>query len=60
MTNKELSDKLIEVKQTVTKLGHEYLNGRLPIELGNFGKEMMPIIRIEKAIKISIKQLNKK
>lgn len=60
MTNQELILELVEIKEKVTALGYKHLQDILPVELGNFEKEMGFICNIEVAIKKSIKQLEKK
>lgn len=60
MTNEEIIDSVQKLEIEARRIGYEYLNNHLPIEVGKFAKQMKPFIKIEQAFSQAITELKKR
>lgn len=59
MENKNITEKLIDIKQQVSKLGFEYLKTQEPFRLDETEQILKPFIMIDSAIDQALKRFDR-
>jgi len=59
MKKEEAIEQLTELRRSVTKLGHAYIQDKPPISIPEFCKELEPFGNVEKAFYEAIEQVKK-
>lgn len=58
MENKKITEKLLEIQNQVTQLGHEFISSKRKIRLDDVQEMLKPFIEINSAIDKSIKKFS--
>ncbi|EJL66277.1 hypothetical protein [Flavobacterium sp. CF136] len=58
MENQNIINKLIDIKIQISKLGIEYLETKIPVDLSDVGLTLKPFIEIGHSLDNSIKKLS--
>ena len=58
MTNSDIKERFQTLRNSATILGHEYIQNKLPLELGKeLTKTLKPFVKLEKALDKVIKSI---